>query len=393
MTTICYFTNILPLIANTSSDESFSALAQRTRDIALVALSNLNADFDTVLETLKVPRSGDQNPLFQIAVNYRLGGSKTIPLGKCRIEWTSTTDARNPYDLIIDISEIAEGTIISFTTHRCLYSAADTEKLLTWYTRTVEGFANDISRPALDCLLASPSEIDNAIALGLGASLEMEWTVPTLAHRVQDMASQNPDSIAVKDGYGRQLTYSQMMQRVGQIARGLSDLPAGQARLAVIVADCSPSALMYEAETQATAENFAIKVLQSKVKLVSVRDLPQDSQCSTQCVAQPDAPGFAIYTSGSTGAPKGVLLTHSALLNRFWAISKEYNLGKEIFLQRSSSSFDLHLEQIFSALANGGTVVVVVSKEVRGDAIEIANLIFSEGVIYTVFVPSSTCIC
>ncbi|OPB36124.1 hypothetical protein A0O28_0108990 [Trichoderma guizhouense] len=422
MTTIGYFTNILPLRFNTTANETFSTLAKRTRDITLAALSNSNADFDTILDVLKVPRSGDQNPLFQIAVNYRLGGSRTMPLGNCEIEWTSTTDARNPYDLIIDISEIAEGTIISFTTQRYLYGTEDTNKLLTWYTHTVEGFASDTSRAALDCLLATPSEIENAISLGRGESLEIDWKSPTLAHRVQEIASQYPDSIAVKDGYGQQLAYAQMMQRVGQIASQLSNLPAGsyvgillhpaadsicalmaililglvyvpldlrnpEGRLAAIVADCKPSAIIYQEETQTTAENLASTVEQSKAKLVCISKLPQDVQSSLQCVAEADAPGFSIYTSGSTGTPKGVLLTHHALLNQIWAISKVYHLDKEVILQQSSSGFDLHLEQIFSALANGGTVVVA-SKEARGDAIEIANLIFSEGVTYTVFVPS-----
>ncbi|KAL7916863.1 beta-ketoacyl synthase domain-containing protein [Trichoderma velutinum] len=399
MTTMGYFTNILPLRFKTTADEGFSALAKRTRDITLAALSNSNADFDTILDLLKVPRSGDQNPLFQIAVNYRLGGSRTMPLGNCEIEWTSTTDARNPYDLIIDISEIAEGTIISFTTQRYLYSAADTEKLLTWFTRTVEGFANDTSRAALDCLLATPSDIENAISLGCGESLQIEWKAPTLAHRVQEIASQNPDFIAVKDGYGQQLTYSQMMQRVSQIASQLSDLPAGSF-VGILLHPAADTvctlmailtlglvAIIYQEETQTTAENLASTVEQGKVKLVCVSKLSQYSQSSIQCAAKPEAPGFAIYTSGSTGAPKGVLLTHYALLNQIWAITKVYRLGKEVVLQQSSSGFDLHLEQIFSALANGGTVVVA-SKEVRGDALEIANLIFSESVTYTVFVPS-----
>ncbi|KAL7781092.1 polyketide synthase [Trichoderma afarasin] len=401
MTTIGYFTNILPLRFNTTANETFSTLAKRTRDITLAALSNSNADFDTILD----------NPLFQIAVNYRLGGSRAMPL-----------DARNPYDLIIDISEIAEGTIISFTTQRYLYSAEDTNKLLTWYTHTVEGFANDTSRAAMDCLLATPSEIENAISLGRGESLEIDWKAPTLAHRVQEIASQYAGFIAVKDGYGQQLTYAQMMQRVGQIASQLSGLPAGsyvgillhpaadsicalmaililglvyvpldlrnpEGRLAAIVADCKPSAIIHQEGTQTTAENLSSVVEQSKAKLVCISKLPQDVQSSIQCVAEPNAPGFAIYTSGSTGTPKGVLLTHHALLNQIWAISKVFHLGQEVVLQQSSSGFDLHLEQIFSALANGGTVVVA-SKEARGDAIEIANLIFSEGVTYTVFVPS-----
>ncbi|KAF2098822.1 polyketide synthase [Rhizodiscina lignyota] len=425
-TTMGYFTNLLPLRFRMNAGERFNNLARRTRDNTFAALSHANADFDTILDTLKVSRSGDQNPLFQIAVNYRMGGSKTMPLGKCEIEWTSSTDARNPYDLIIDISEIAEGTIISFTTQSYLYSAADTRMLMTWYLRSLEGFATNTSRLASDCSLGASLDIQHAVDLGRGDRIVVEWQAPTLAHRIHEMATLNTKSIAIKDGYGRRLTYRAMMDRVNYITSQLRDLSAGSyvgvllhpnadaicallaimdlglvyvpldlrnpaGRLAAIVADCRPSVIICQGETLSSAKELLMAAENSKVDLLNVSTLIEGGSESLQapatCVARPHDPGFAIYTSGSTSTPKGVLLTHAALLNQIWAISKLFGIGKEVVLQQSSFGFDLSLEQIFSALANGGTLVVA-SKEARGDAIQISNLILSEGVTYTEFVPS-----
>ncbi|PON22311.1 beta-ketoacyl synthase domain-containing protein [Trichoderma gamsii] len=425
MTTIGYFTNLLPLHFKTNASESFADLAVRTRDITLAALSHSRVDFDQILDTLNIFRSGDQNPLFQIAVNYRLGGSRTMPLGECEIQWTSTHDARNPYDLIIDISEIAEGTIISFTTQSYLYSTCDTDMLLKWYTHTLKEFAADTSKLALDCTLAPSTDIQRAISVGRGSRIDIEWDAPTLAHRIIEMAETSPTSMAIKDGYSRQLTYSNMMRRVQQFAEHLSNLSPGsyvgvllepaadticslvaimilglvyvpldlrnpEGRLAAIIADCKHAAIICQNETLGLAQKLTLTVGNTLITLLNTSDVPTATtrgNSPTHCLAQPHAPGFAIYTSGSTGTPKGVLLTHHCVLNQIWGISKMFEIKKENVLQQSSFGFDLSLEQVFIALANGGTLIVA-SKEARGNALEIANLILSENITYTVFVPS-----
>ncbi|KAL7925223.1 polyketide synthase [Trichoderma austrokoningii] len=389
MATIGYFTNLLPLRFRTNASESFGDLAVRTRNITLAALSHS-----------RISRSGDQNPL-------------TMPLGECEIQWTSTHDARNPYDLIIDISEIAEGTIISFTTQSYLYSTADTDLLLKWYTHTLKEFAADTSKLALDCYLTSSADIQRAISVGRGSRIDIEWDAPTLAHRIIEMAELSPTSMAIKDGYGRQLTYSEMMRRVQQFAEGLSNLAPGsyvgillepaanticslvaimvlEGRLAAIISDCKPAAIICQNETLELAHKLAMAVEGTLITLLNTSDVQTAATAGNStinCLAQPHSPGFAIYTSGSTGTPKGVLLTHHSILNQIWGISKIFEIQKETVLQQSSFGFDLSLEQVFIALANGGTLIVA-SKEARGNAPEIANLIVSENITYTVFVPS-----
>ena len=68
---------------------------------------------------------------------------------------------------------------------------------------------------------------------------------------------------------------------------------------------------------------------------------------------------YVIYTSGSTGVPKGVLVGHGPLANAIGFSVRRYGLmPSDRVLQFASISFDASLEEIFSALVSGATVVL-----------------------------------
>lgn len=69
---------------------------------------------------------------------------------------------------------------------------------------------------------------------------------------------------------------------------------------------------------------------------------------------------YIIYTSGSTGEPKGVLTTHSNVINYTIAFQNEYNLNvNDVVLQQFSPSFDAFVEEFYPALLNGIKIVSV----------------------------------
>ncbi|MBW8893794.1 MAG: amino acid adenylation domain-containing protein, partial [Burkholderiales bacterium] len=72
---------------------------------------------------------------------------------------------------------------------------------------------------------------------------------------------------------------------------------------------------------------------------------------------------YVIYTSGSTGLPKGVQVTHGNLVSYVHAAMDAYSLkASDRMLHGSSISFDLAVEEVFTTLTSGATLVLLPSQ-------------------------------
>lgn len=165
-----------------------------------------------------------------------------------------------------------------------------------------------------------------------------------------------------------------------------------QQRIASIIADCKPHHIIHSAVTKNLAQElvFAASGEEQEIKLLGLERLitPSASSASvlTPNLSQRDADAVVLYTSGSTGVPKGVRLTHIGLLNQIYVLADVVG-ERQVVLQQTSHGFDMALDQVFNALARGGTLIVV-GQNGRGDPKHISKLMLSEGVTYTCFVPS-----
>ncbi|PWY83904.1 polyketide synthase [Aspergillus sclerotioniger CBS 115572] len=415
--TLGFVLNLLPIRFQPEPHQPFTTLVRQTRDQVLGALANSRVPFDLLLEHLQVPRSAQHSPLFQVALNYRMGDSYHTPLGEGYIEWTRALGSGNPYDLTVDVTETPEDvTLVSFTTHRYLYGPRETRQLMQSYQALLEQLVADPSIP-----ISQPSvTIDPPRAVHQGPPLAVAWP-ETLAHRIEDIWTTHAESTAIIDGSGGVLTYKQMARRVMQICHAFEelaiphnsyvamlmhpgpdvvctllaimrlghiyvplDLRNPPERLRAIVSDCQPAVIIVDA-----AAEQARHLASSNIPVVDVTQFQTaglgDTSIPNRAVGS--QPAFALYTSGSTGQPKGALLTHAGFVNQIAAITSLYDVHREVVLQQSSLGFDMSLEQMFIALANGGTVVTV-PQEARGDPAQLAKLMLTHSVTYTEFVPS-----
>lgn len=246
-----------------------------------------------------------------------------------------------------------------------------------------------------------------------------DWP-PTLPHRIDQVATENHDRVALMDGLGRVLTYSDMIKRIEAISEALHnnnigpgsrvlvyqqpsadwpcsmlaimrlgavyvplDLRNPMVRLAAVAKDCAPSAILADRTTVDEAPQLEA----AKARIINVSDLPSHPRRSIPNRADANSPAAILYTSGSTGTPKGIRVTHAGLRNEIEGYTKTWGLKSERVLQQSAFTFNHSSDQMYTGLVNGGMVYIVPASQ-RGDPLSITDIIRKHHITYTKATPS-----
>ncbi|MEM6330922.1 MAG: non-ribosomal peptide synthetase, partial [Planctomycetota bacterium] len=235
------------------------------------------------------------------------------------------------------------------------------------------------------------------------ATLPVESPASVLAKAVTRLdglfaaaADAQPDAVAIQSD-GTWLTYRQADSRANQIARWLAErgvaagspvgccvrrgadawlahlacLKAGAvyvplddagptARLANLLRDCGAAVLLSDTET-AVSLGLAAAELPARLELIdeSADEIALQDTAPPSHAATADEAAYVIYTSGSTGEPKGVAVSHAAMLHHLRRVLPVYGVAEaDRVLQFSAMTFDPSLEQAWSAWSAGAALVV-----------------------------------
>ena len=131
-----------------------------------------------------------------------------------------------------------------------------------------------------------------------------------------------------------------------------------QGRLESLIDECRPSCVMVHTNTtNRLPKNTCIDV--SPIILQGF-DAQIDDQDTT--LPQFDSTCFAIviFTSGSTGKPKGIQMSHRNFMYAITGVELQgIMLEKDIVLQRTPVTFDMHLQDIIGCMVLGSCLVVI----------------------------------
>ncbi|MFE9429167.1 amino acid adenylation domain-containing protein [Kitasatospora sp. NPDC006697] len=135
-------------------------------------------------------------------------------------------------------------------------------------------------------------------------------------------------------------------------------LPA--ARLALMVEDCAPAAVLHD-----TGEPPAFAAGRRTIELPGTKELLAAARPFAPVPVPGAAAAYLTYTSGTTGRPKGIVFPHRALANLIHWETEGHTRALR-WLQFASLGFDAAFHEIFAALCAGGSLHVA-DEETRHD--------------------------
>ncbi len=128
------------------------------------------------------------------------------------------------------------------------------------------------------------------------------------------------------------------------------------ARLSHILNDCRAAVLLTQPHLAEQFPGFAGTVVLLDEALSAERPEPPASAAT---VPNLDSLAYVIYTSGSSGRPKGVMVSHGAIVNRLLWMIRRFPLDeRDAVLQKTSLSFDASIWELFVPLLSGARLVL-----------------------------------
>ncbi len=400
-----YFLNSMALRTRPAPALSFRDYLHQVKNTVLSAIEAGIVPFERTVRALQPKRDPSRHPLFQILF------SMEPALPSFAEGWDMTqADAiagAAKFDIYIEMDERAGGLIGRFFYSTDLFDPATIRRMISHWTRLMEGIAADPNCALAQVPLLPHEEIHQ---------LHVEWNkterpipYPTLSAWFDAQVLKTPDAVAV-EAADRRLTYRELDHRVEQLAAQLQDAGVGPeilvavaversqdlpvcllavlraggaylpldtslppARIAMFLDDARPSLVL-------TQRALRRRFIQSGLAVVlcdePVRNRVADK---VRCGAGPGSLAYILYTSGSTGKPKAVEICHQGLVNELAAIQADPGFtASDKMLAIATISFDIAILELFLPLVSGGCTIIA-SREDAFDPSRLAALIDRSG--------------
>ncbi|MDT0478053.1 amino acid adenylation domain-containing protein, partial [Streptomyces sp. DSM 41014] len=397
-----FFVNTLVLRMDTSGDPTFRELLERVRETDLAAYAHQDIPFERLVEVINPTRSLARHPLFQVLLTVQGDPAPTAELPDLRIGLQTLAPGVAKFDLAFGLVERTDTDgghdgidgLLEYASD--LFRRETAEALAARLIRVLEALVSDPDAPIgrIDILAAEERQqlVDDWNRTGH----ELPEAAQTLQRCFADQAARTPSAVALRQG-DDVLTYRELDLRSSRLARQLAEAGVGAEDIVGVLLDRSPALVIaflavlkaggtYLPLDPADPEVRRRRMLEETGARVVLTDRADEDWigipdgvlalapdalgaprtadgCESSAEPMFCAPGdprnmaYVIYTSGSTGEPKGVAVTHSAVvhlaLDRRWQGDAHRRV-----LFHSKHSFDAATYEIWTPLLSGGEVVV-----------------------------------
>jgi amino acid adenylation domain-containing protein len=389
---IGFFVNTLALRLDLSEKPSFAAFLKQVQTVTQDAYEHQDLPFEMLVEELQLERKLDRNPLVQVMFALQNATNEAWNLPGLTIAEMSWELDPARFDLEVHLSEVNDG-IAGFCCYNIdLFDGTTIARLLEHFQNILKAI---IANPQQSVgLLPLLSEQEQKQLLVNWNQTQADYPQDKLVHQLFEVqAASQPEAVALifED---QVLTYGELNHRANQLAHYLQSLgvikeqivgvylerslemaiaflailKTGAAYLPIdpeyppvrtqfILEDTQLSILLTQAE-------LAEKLPKNQAKIICLdRDWSQiayQPQTNLDLKVQPNNLAYCIYTSGSTGQPKGVLISHQALLNLIFWHQQAFEISSlDKATQMAGIAFDATVWELWPYLTAGASINLV----------------------------------
>ncbi|MBF0136262.1 MAG: amino acid adenylation domain-containing protein [Magnetococcales bacterium] len=387
------FLNTLILRVRLHGNPGYIDLLKRIKEMALAAYEHKDLPFEKLLDELKVERSLNVTPLFQVMFVLQNAPLQEIKLEGLTLTPLPTEDMTAVVDLVLDMEETPQGLEARFRYNTDLFSQATIQRMAGHFRTLLTGLLDQPRQPVATVPLLTPEEQTQLQQWNHTAT---DFPLHRCLHAwIEDQVEKTPEARAVFCE-GRHLSYRELNIQANRLAHHLQSLGIGVGSLVGLCLERSlemvvglvailkaggayvpldpdyPSErlafMMTDAQAPVLLTQTHLSTLVGQFNtLAQVICLDQEIANPTRewpthnpvILATPAHPAYVMYTSGSTGRPKGVIISHRAICNRIMWMQSAFPLdATDRVLQKTTVCFDVSVWEFFWPLMVGAQTVL-----------------------------------